>query len=205
MSRILKHEFENATGQGIVSWMQIDKTKIESDSVLKQQLEKEAMSILVRETMGAGFLMERDEFGKPWPMNRNGYISISHSATWVAFCYHPNQPIGIDIENTRVQLEKVAHRILHQSELSILEKSKNKQRTLQLFWGGKEALYKAYGKKNLEFSSQLIISEISDESEKFKGEIMLPEACWEFQLSVIKPDENSYLIFTNDFHNFLRK
>jgi phosphopantetheinyl transferase (holo-ACP synthase) len=105
--------------------------------------------------------------------------------------------MGIDVETTRLQLSKVADRILHQSELSILEKSKNKQRALQLFWGGKEALYKAYGKKNLEFSSQLVLSGIEDYGDSFKGEIILQDAKWECELSLIKPDEMSYLIYTN--------
>jgi 4'-phosphopantetheinyl transferase EntD len=105
--------------------------------------------------------------------------------------------MGIDVETTRPQLAKVAHRILHQSELSILEQSIAKQRTLQLFWGGKEALYKAYGKKNLEFSTQLVLSGIEDESDSFQGEIILPDAKWECELSLIKPDEMSYLVYTN--------
>jgi 4'-phosphopantetheinyl transferase EntD len=105
--------------------------------------------------------------------------------------------MGIDVETTRPQLAKVAPRILHQSELSYLEKSQDKQRTLQLFWGGKEALYKAYGKKNLEFSTQLVLSEIEDESDSFNGEIILPDAKWESELSLIMPDELSYLIYTN--------
>ena len=147
--------------------------------------------------MGSGFTIERDAFGKPWPANKAGFISISHSTNWLAFCFHPNQPMGIDVETTRLQLTKVASRILHQSELSIHEKSQNKQRTLQLFWGGKEALYKAYGKKSLEFSSQLVISELEDDVDSFKGEIILPDAKWECDLSLIKPDETSYLIFTN--------
>lgn len=200
MSGIVKHEFENLAGAGIISWLCIKDLKTSANSAQSKEVKKEAIDQLTRETMGTGYAMEYDVFGKPWPMGRDGFISISHSSNWVAFSYHPNQAVGIDIETTRVQLAKVAPRILHQSELSILEQSINKQRTLQLFWGGKEAMYKAYGKKNLEFSSQLILSEISDESEKFKGEILLPESKWECELSLIQPDENSYLIFINNMN-----
>jgi len=195
MSGVLIHEFKNLTGSGIVSWMRIEDEK--SNWSQGKQVEKEAMELLINETMGTGFTMERDAFGKPWPANKTGFISISHSVNWVAFCFHPNQPMGIDIETTRLQLTKVAPRILHQSELSIHEKSQDKQRTLQLFWGGKEALYKAYGKKNLEFSTQLVLSGIEDDSDSFKGEILLPDAKWVSELSLIKPDEMSYLVYTN--------
>ena len=194
MSGVSKHEFENLAGAGIVSWMRIEDLK----AYTNKDVEKETMELLIKETMGTDFTMERDAFGKPWPTNKTGFISISHCTNWVAFCFHPNQPMGIDVETTRLQLNKVAPRILHQSELFILEKSKYKQRTMQLFWGGKEALYKAYGKKNLEFSTQLVLSEIEDDSERFKGEILLSDAKWECELSLIKPDEMSYLIFTNN-------
>jgi 4'-phosphopantetheinyl transferase EntD len=193
MSGISKHEFKNLTGAGIVSWMIIEDLKGNKNN----DVEKEAMDLLIKETMGTDFTIERDVYGKPWPTNKSGFISLSHSINWVAFCFHPNQPMGIDVETTRTQLAKVAPRILHQSELSILEKSQDKQRTLQLFWGGKEALYKAYGKKNLEFSTQLVLSGIEDDSDSFKGEILLPDAKWECELSLIKPDEMSYLIYTN--------
>lgn len=193
MSGVSKHEFDNLAGAGIVSWMLLEDVKANT----YKDVEKEAMDLLITETMGTDFAIEYDIYGKPWPINRSGFISLSHSANWVAFCFHPNQPIGIDVETTRLQLAKVAPRILHQSELSILEKSQYKQRTLQLFWGGKEALYKAYGKKNLEFSSQLVLSGIEDDSDSFKGEIILPDAKWECELSLIKPDEMSYLVYTN--------
>ncbi len=197
MSRILTHEFRNLDGSGIVSWMRIEEGKAGANLLQRKQLEKEAMELLIKETMGAGFTMEHDTFGKPWPVNKSGFISLSHSANWVAFCFHPNQPMGIDVETTRHQLDKLAKRILHQSELSIHEKSENKQRALQVFWGGKEALYKAYGKKNLEFSTQLVLSGIEDDINSFKGEIILPEAKWEAELSLIMPDEMSYLVYTN--------
>ena len=197
MSGVSKHEFENLAGVGIVSWMRIEDVKPGANSSQSKEVQKEAMDLLIKETMGSGYAMEYDVYGKPWPVNKSGFISLSHSANWVAFCFHPNQPMGIDVETTRPQLSKVAPRILHQSELSFLEKSENKQRTLQLFWGGKEALYKAYGKKNLEFSSQLVLSGIEDDSDSFKGEIILPDAKWECELSLIKPDEMSYLVYTN--------
>lgn len=197
MNRVLIHEFENLAGSGIVAWMRMEDVKFGSNLTQRKEVEKECMSLLINEAMGAGFTMERDAFGKPWPVNKKGFISLSHSANWVAFCFHTNQPMGIDVETTRHQLAKIAPRILHQSELSILEKSQDKQRTLQLFWVGKEALYKAYGKKNLEFSSQLVLSGIEDDSDSFKGEILLPDASWICELSLIMPDEMSYLVYTN--------
>ena len=200
MSGVSKHEFENLAGVGIVSWMRIEDVKPGANSSQSKEAQKEAMDLLIKETMGSGYAMEYDVYGKPWPVNKPGFISLSHSANWVAFCFHPNQPMGIDVETTRPQLSKVAPRILHHSELSILEKSQHKQRILQLFWGGKEALYKAYGKKNLEFSSQLVLSGIEDECNSFKGEIILPDAKWEYKLSLIMPDEMSYLIYTNNMN-----
>ena len=197
MNGVLIHEFENLAGSGIVSWMRMEDVKSGTNLTQRKEVEKESMSRLINESMGAGFTMERDAFGKPWPVNKKGFISLSHSANWVAFCFHPNQPMGIDVETNRHQLAKIAPRILHQSELSILEKSQDKQRTLQLFWGGKEALYKAYGMKSLEFSSQLVLSGIADNLDCFKGEIILPDATWECELSLIMPDEMSYLIYTN--------
>ena len=120
MNGVLIHEFENLAGSGIVSWMRMEDVKSGSNLSHRKEVEKESMNLLINEAMGAGFTMKRDDFGKPWQVNKKGFISLSHSVNWVAFCFHPNQPMGIDVETTRFQLQKVAPRILHQSELSIM-------------------------------------------------------------------------------------
>ena len=189
--------FENAFGQGIVAWARFDQMKINHPSLLRKQQEKMAMDALLKQHLGSSFRLEIDAFGKPWPAGKQGHISLSHSEDTVAFSFHPHTHQGIDIETIRPQLKRVAPRILHADELAQLEKAVDQQLLLQIFWGAKEAMYKAYGKKKIEFSSQLLLHKVQN-TDRFNGTILLPDARWEVELSLIRPNASTFLIFTQN-------
>lgn len=191
--------YENADGQGIVACETL-LPRTEKIPVATQKLQNKAdLNRLVKQVLGNQFEWESDEYGKPWPSDRKGHISFSHSRTHVAFSFHPKTYQGIDVEEIRPQLHHVANRILHFNELEMLHQAENKQDLLQLFWGAKEAMYKAYGKRQLEFASQLLILTLpSPESSLFTGQIILNDAVWNVTLRVIRPDQNSYLVFVQE-------
>ena len=60
-------------------------------------------------------------------------------------------------------------------------------------------MYKAYGKRQLEFASQLITLTLPTlESPLFTGQIILSDAVWNVTLRVIRPDQESFLVFVQD-------
>lgn len=105
-------------------------------------------------------------------------ISISHKNDWCAVFLHPYSPIGIDIEELHERLEKTAPRILSADELYLaanLEK-------LAFFWAAKEAIYKLYGKKGLDFNQNI---HIIKKEELYFGKIVLPDFSLEMRLEKI--------------------
>ena len=191
--------YENADGQGIVAYENLLPRTDKIPVATQKLLDKADLNRLVKQVLGNQFEWESDEFGKPWPSDRNGHISFSHSRSHVAFSFHPKTYQGIDVEEIRPQLHLVANRILHPNELEMLHHAENKQDLLQLFWGAKEAMYKAYGKRQLEFASQLITLTLPTlESPIFTGQIILSDAVWNVTLRVIRPDQESFLVFVQD-------
>ncbi|MEX1188865.1 MAG: 4'-phosphopantetheinyl transferase superfamily protein [Bacteroidia bacterium] len=160
-----------------------------------QQISKECFS----ELADFGFGIYYDEFGKPWPVGREGNVSISHTKQWLFISYSQKNAQGLDIEHTRTQLNSIAPRILHQQELAILEKASNRQSALQIFWGAKESLYKAFGRKQLQFAKHIRIDSFSaDTPGVFTGSLILPEGRRNFELEWLKPDEDSWLVFVRN-------
>ncbi len=191
--------FENADGQGIVAYECVSPIEEKISVATRKHQDKADLTRLVKRVLGNQFEWKSDEYGKPWPSDGKGHISLSHSRSHVAFSFHPHTNQGIDVEEIRPQLNQVANRILHSSELEMLHNSTEKQDLLQNFWGAKEAMYKAYGKKNLIFSTQLIISSINPKNaHSFNGKLLLENEVWEFELAQIRPDENCYLVFVKD-------
>lgn len=98
--------------------------------------------------------IEKDEHGKPRLKNCNYEISLSHSYPYVAAIIDKTKDVGIDIEQPKQKLQRVAHRFLSESELDFI-----KDDTLMLCkaWCAKETLYKIYGQRGLIFSENLLL------------------------------------------------
>ena len=98
----------------------------------------------------------KDEFGKPHLTGSDFEISISHSWDVVAVMAAP-YAIGIDIQKEVQKIERIAHKFMRKVELESLLAS-TRIPHLHIYWGAKEALYKAYGRKELGFIEHIHIS-----------------------------------------------
>ena len=93
--------------------------------------------------------------GRPLLENADGlHISISHSADYVAVVFGPIEGIGIDVEQPRAQLARVAPRVLSAAEMAVYGRS---ERLLLKAWTLKEALYKAALTEGVDFRCDITL------------------------------------------------
>jgi 4'-phosphopantetheinyl transferase len=78
--------------------------------------------------------------------------------------------VGIDIERMRPRIEKVRERFLHTEESASINKDKVLEQ-LTLAWCAKEALYKLYGQRNLDFRENIRVEIPDCAGMTFKAEI----------------------------------
>lgn len=97
----------------------------------------------------------KDEFGKPFFKNNSFQLSLSHSYPYVGALIHKNKSAGIDVEQFKTKLLKIAPRIMHAEELQDAGENEIKH---TVYWCAKETLIKVYGKKDLTFAENLLIS-----------------------------------------------
>lgn len=103
----------------------------------------------------------KDEFGKPHLEGSDYQISISHSHGLAAVIAAPVN-VGIDIQLKVEKIERIAHKFMRPEEMASLH-SDFRIEHLHLYWGAKEALYKAYGRRQLDFRAHIHISPFSFE------------------------------------------
>lgn len=114
-----------------------------------------ALMKTVLETLGYEFKgIKKDEFGKPSLIGLKHQVSISHSYPYVAIQIDYHHTVGIDLEQPKSKLLKIASRILNPVELDDAGVDLVKH---CVYWCAKEALYKIYGKRGLSFSENLKI------------------------------------------------
>lgn len=99
--------------------------------------------------------LEKDSFGKPFLSESSIHISLSHSYPHVAAILNKEKNVGIDLEQPKDKLLRIAHRILAPDELQDAGDDVTKH---CIYWSAKEVLIKIYGKKDLHFSTNLRIS-----------------------------------------------
>lgn len=93
---------------------------------------------------------------KPFLPNEAYHFSISHCGDYAAAIVSSTQRVGVDIELVTHRVNKIRHKFLHITELEnwhieALEEQE-KYQTLTLLWSAKEAMFKWWGRGDIDFS-----------------------------------------------------
>ncbi|TRX53795.1 4'-phosphopantetheinyl transferase superfamily protein [Fulvivirga sp. M361] len=91
--------------------------------------------------------------GKPLLSEASAEISLTHSYPYVAAILDTAQnEVGIDLEQPKDTLRRIAHKFLNEPEKKFVNNNLNK---LCICWCVKESLYKIYSKRGISFSKHL--------------------------------------------------
>lgn len=105
----------------------------------RRERERMAVREILDRLLGRDAVLGHRDDGSPYIAGRpEVHISVSHSIHWAAVAVGP-VPVGVDIEEPREQLRKVAPRVLDAGELAVCGGSLD---GMLRAWVLKEALYK---------------------------------------------------------------
>jgi len=150
-----------------------------------RELEKRMIESATR-LLHSGETLIKDEFGKPHWNQQNGTLpemNYSHSRDLLFWGEHGLKRIGVDVEHEREQLLRIKHKFCTSEELHFCQD--NVQQIL-LIWTAKEAMYKAYGQKEIDFKEQMKVWEFDHLSNaqagEFKGSLTVDENLFLFDI-----------------------
>jgi phosphopantetheinyl transferase len=133
-----------------------DNLKADNISNPRLRLQWLAVRHCLRSMLGNNeILIESDEYGKPHLSDTGLHISLSHSHEKVAASFGQVNH-GIDIQFTHDNIARIAPKFVDKKEYAWLDDPDNTDMH-HLIWSGKEALYKAYGKKELDFKQHISV------------------------------------------------
>jgi phosphopantetheine--protein transferase-like protein len=129
-----------------------EKNYIEGLSNGKRHLHWLGTRVLLRTMLSTSDYIhsEVDEHGKPYLVNLPYHISLSHSFDYAAVMISRSGPVGIDIEQIKEKVERIARKFMSAEELDFLD-TNNKVNQLYICWCAKEAVYKCNGQKEVSF------------------------------------------------------
>lgn len=95
----------------------------------------------------------KNEFNCPYFEDSTIKISLSHTENYAVVFAHPNHKLGVDIEAYSPKMEKITPRVFDKTELE----TANTPEKIAQIWCAKEAVYKFYMKKSVDFRQDIHI------------------------------------------------
>ncbi|WP_255070330.1 4'-phosphopantetheinyl transferase superfamily protein [Lacihabitans sp. LS3-19] len=122
------------------------------------------------ESQGLPFLgIYKDEHGKPFLKDNPFEISLTHTLEYIGVVFSKKCPVGIDIEKPRPQIMRILKRLFSEAEVEEVNENVDKA---TIYWSAKEALYKLYGKRKVDFKENLFLENIEG---YILGKIKMPD------------------------------
>jgi phosphopantetheinyl transferase len=135
-----------------------------------------------------------DNHGKPFIVDSNLHLSVTHSGYYAAVITCNKGPAGIDIEKVSQRVLKVEDRFLSDAEQINPDDSQRIDK-LCIYWCAKEALFKLHGRKELDFKKHLLIDHFNvGDNEMMTGRIIKKDFKRSYRLHQLKIDDY-YLVY----------
>jgi 4'-phosphopantetheinyl transferase len=149
------------TADELYKQLQLDETEkayTKKLSKSKRYLHWLGTRVLLRKMLGTDDYIDAkvDTHGKPYLVSLPYHISLSHSFDYAAVMISKTSPVGIDIEQVKEKVERIAPKFMRPEELAFIEE-KRKIQHLYVCWCAKEAVYKCYGQKEVSFADNITL------------------------------------------------
>lgn len=133
----------------------------------------------------------KDEYGKPHLRDSEYQISMSHSVDRVAVIASPNL-VGVDIQKKVSKITRIGPKFLSAEELKNIPNNHDVE-ILHAIWGAKECMYKAYGRRGVDFKKHIFTKSFvyNKDVMNFKGEVIFGDY------------HRSFDIFAFDFEDYI--
>jgi phosphopantetheinyl transferase len=119
----------------------------------------------------------KDECGKPHLEDSTFHVSISHTVNYAAAIAHPNL-CGIDVQRFVPRIRRLADKYIGiEEKRQLLPDHELIQH--HILWAAKEAVYKAYGRRQLDFREHIFIDFEGYSPDKTTASALLKKDDWE--------------------------
>ena len=113
---------------------------------------------VVRNELGRDVVIDYNEVGAPVVDTPNTYISVAHGGDSVAVAI-ADEPVGVDIEALDRNYERIMSRYMSPAE----ETLSKMEEWPAVVWTAKEAIYKLYGKREVDLTQDIRIQTFDPE------------------------------------------
>ncbi len=124
----------------------------------------------------------KDRWGKPYLSHSDFAISLSHSHN-ISAVIASRKTVGIDIQFKVPKITRIFKKFMSNDEIATMDDN-HKEDHMHVVWGAKESLYKAYGRREIDFKRHLSVSPFTlGRQFEFSGRVQKEDYNKEFKLN----------------------
>ena len=138
-------------------------SRFQNDSRRREHL---AWRRIVRNELGRSVMIDYNSVGAPIVDTPNTYISVAHGGESVAVAI-ADEPVGVDIESLDRNFNRIQSRYMTDTEIALSDSKE----WAALVWAAKEAIYKLYGKREVDLTKDIRITGLDSESMTLMAEV----------------------------------
>ena len=138
-------------------------SRFQNDSRRREHL---AWRRIVRNELGRSVMIDYNSVGAPIVDTPNTYISVAHGGESVAVAI-ADEPVGVDIESLDRNFNRIQSRYMTDTEIALSDSKE----WAALVWAAKEAIYKLYGKREVDLTKDIRITGLDSESMTLIAEV----------------------------------
>jgi 4'-phosphopantetheinyl transferase len=136
-----------------------------------------------------------DDHGKPYLVNRDYEISLSHSYDYAAVMISKDKKVGVDIEKMKDKIQLIKHKFLSVEELQ-QDNLDASIEGLYVSWCVKEAIYKWNGRRGLELKKDMFVKAFPlAEAGEVEAVVSLPDRKQPLSASYFKTSDGYMLAY----------
>lgn len=130
---------------------------LENFTSLARRKEWLAIRVLLYKLLGEMKPIAYKPSGKPYFEDGSGFLSISHTKGYVAVIVSEQCEVGIDIEQVKDRVLKIAHKFVNEEEEKQIQ-PEEKVTSLLLIWSAKEVMFKCMEEEGVDFREHLSVN-----------------------------------------------
>lgn len=134
----------------------------------RRQKEYLASRLTLQHIFQTPLKLGKDKNGRPIDLSSQKHLSLSHTDGWAA-AITSDIAVGIDIENYREKILRVAHKFHSEKEARLFE-TMDSIKALSLLWSAKESVFKRFSNLHLAFLEEM---ELTSELHFEEGELLI--------------------------------
>ena len=138
-------------------------SRFQNDSRRREHL---AWRRIVRPELGRKVMIDYNEVGAPVVDVPNTYISVAHGGEMVAVAI-ANERVGVDIESLDRNFDRIQSRYMTAAEIALTASEDWAARV----WAAKEAIYKLYGRREVDLTEDIRITGLDTQSMTLMAEV----------------------------------